>query len=142
MSTLKGIIRNGQVIVIGPTDLPDGTEVEILPVGVSYVDDEEQMTPDETARTLAATEEVEPFEMSDAERAAIESDRQSRKEWEKAHFRRAQRPAPEDLGVTRFLLDTGPRDPRCVRFTTRPIKVLRIICRTCEWSAWALPGRR
>jgi len=86
MSTLKGIIRNGQVIVIGPTDLPDGTEVEILPVGPSAVDDQAQMTPDEIARTLAAMEKIEPFEMTEAERAAIKADRQARKEWEKAHF--------------------------------------------------------
>jgi hypothetical protein len=86
MSTLKGIIRNGQVILIGRTDLPDGTEVEILPVGLSSVDDQGQMTPDEIARTLAAMEKIEPFEMTDAERAAIEADRQARKEWEKAHF--------------------------------------------------------
>jgi hypothetical protein len=86
MSTLKGIIRTGQVIVIGPTDLPDGTEVEILPVGPSAVDDQAQMTPDEIARTLAAMEKIEPFEMTDAERAAIEADRQSRRAWEKAHF--------------------------------------------------------
>jgi acyl-CoA reductase-like NAD-dependent aldehyde dehydrogenase len=31
-------------------------------------------------------EKIEPFEMTDAERAAIEADRQARKEWEKAHF--------------------------------------------------------
>jgi hypothetical protein len=86
MSTLKGIIRDGQVIVIGPTDLPDGTEVEILPLGLSAVDDQGQMTSDEIARTLAAMEKIEPFEMTDAERAAIEVDRQARREWEKAHF--------------------------------------------------------
>ena len=86
MSTFKGIIRNGQVIVIGPTDLPDGTEVEILPVGLFPVDDQVQVTPDEITRTLAAMEKIEPFEMTDAERAAIEADRQARKEWEKAHF--------------------------------------------------------
>ncbi len=85
MSTLKGIIRNGQVIVIGPTDLPDGTEVEILPVGLS-VDDQGQMTSDEIARTLDAMEQTEPFELTDAERAAIEADRKARKEWEKAQF--------------------------------------------------------
>ena len=86
MSTLKGIIRNGQVIVIGPTDLPDGTEVEILPVSLSALDHEGQLTLDEIARTLAAMEKIEPFEMTDGERAAIEADRQARKEWEKAHF--------------------------------------------------------
>jgi hypothetical protein len=80
---LKGIIRNGQVIVIGPTDLPDGTEVEILPLGLSAV---AQMNPDEIAWTLAAMERIEPFEMTDAERAAIEADRLARKEREKAHF--------------------------------------------------------
>ena len=83
MSTLKGIIRNGQVIVTEPTDLPDGTEVEILPVGRSSVDEEGPMTPDEIARTLAAMDKIEPLEMSDAERATIEADRQARKEWEK-----------------------------------------------------------
>jgi hypothetical protein len=86
MSTLKGIIRNGQVIVIGSTYLPDGTEVEILPVNLSAFADEGQATPDEIARTLAAMDKVEPFEMTDGERAAIEADRQARKEWEKAHF--------------------------------------------------------
>jgi hypothetical protein len=86
MSTLRGIIRNGQVIVIGSTDLPDGTEVEILPVGLSALDDQGQVTPDEIAQTLAAMEKIEPFEITDAERAAIEANREARKEWEKAHF--------------------------------------------------------
>ena len=44
------------------------------------------MTPDEIARTLAAMDKVEPFDMTDQERSAIEADRQARKEWEKAHF--------------------------------------------------------
>ena len=87
ISALKGIIRNGQVIMIGRSDLPDGTEVEILPVGLSFADEDGgPMTPDEIARTLAAMDKVEPFEMTEAERAAIEADRQARKEWEKARF--------------------------------------------------------
>ena len=60
---MKGIIRIGQVIVIGPTDLPDGTEVEILPLGLSAVDDQAQMNPVEIAWTLAAMERIEPFDM-------------------------------------------------------------------------------
>ena len=86
MNTLKGIIRNGQVVMIGPTDLPDGTEVEILPVGLSAAADQEPMSSDEIFRTLAAMEQIEPFEMTDAERAAIDAERRARKEWEKAHF--------------------------------------------------------
>jgi hypothetical protein len=31
-------------------------------------------------------EKIEPFEMTQGERAAIEADRQARKEWEEAHF--------------------------------------------------------
>jgi hypothetical protein len=44
------------------------------------------MTPEEIAQTLAAMEKIEPFEMSEQERSALEADRQARKEWEKAHF--------------------------------------------------------
>ncbi len=74
------------MIVIGPTDLPERTEVDILPVGLPAVDDLGEMTADEIARTLAAMENIESFELTDGERAAIEADREARKEWEKAQF--------------------------------------------------------
>ena len=73
-------------VMVGPNDLPDGTKVEILPVGLSDLDNQGQVTPDEITRTLAAMDVIEPFEMTDAERAAIEADRQARKESEKARF--------------------------------------------------------
>jgi hypothetical protein len=60
--------------------------VEILAVGLSALDDPGQVTPDEVARTLAGLERIERFEMTDAERAAIEADRLARKEWDKSHF--------------------------------------------------------
>ena len=87
VTTLKGTIQNGQVVLPEPTDLPDGTEVEILPVSrAEAADDEGPVTPDEIARTLAAMEQIEPFEMTDQERAAIEAERRAHKEWEKARF--------------------------------------------------------
>jgi hypothetical protein len=87
MSAIRGIIRKGQVIMAEPADLPDETEVEIVPVGLSGSADDEGMTsPDEIARTLAAMDAIEPFEMTDEERAAIEADRRARREWEKARF--------------------------------------------------------
>jgi hypothetical protein len=87
MSAIRGIIRKGQVVMTEPANLPDETEVEIVPVGLmGSTDDEGAMSPDEVARTLAAMDEIEPFDMSDEERAAIETDRQARKEWEKARF--------------------------------------------------------
>ena len=87
MGTIRGIIRKGQVIMTEPADLPDETEVEVVPVGLLDAADEEgTMGPDEIARTLAAMDRVEPFEMTDEETAAIESDRRARKDQEKARF--------------------------------------------------------
>lgn len=87
MSAIKGIIRGGQIIVNGPVDLPDETEVEVVPVGSMGPSGEgDTMGPDDIARTLAAMERVEPFEMMDDEWAAIEADRLARREWEKAGF--------------------------------------------------------
>jgi hypothetical protein len=87
MSAIRGIIRRGQVVMTEPANLPDETEVEIVPVGLmESKGDEATMSAEEIARTLAAMDEIEPFEMTDAERAAIEADRQARKEWEKARF--------------------------------------------------------
>ena len=86
MTTLKGIIQNWQVILLQPTDLPDGTEVEIVPLDHPGPPDDGPVTPDEVARTLAAMERVQPFEMTDQERAMIVANRQACKEWEKACF--------------------------------------------------------
>lgn len=84
--TFKGIIHDGRVVLSQPTGLPDGTEVEVVPVGLSSSTDDGPMTPDEIAQTLAAMEELEPLEMTDEEREAIRGDRQARKEWEKDRF--------------------------------------------------------
>jgi hypothetical protein len=90
MNTMTAIVRNGQIELPRPIDLPDGTEVEIrLPEAAgadSFQAHEGLLTPEEIARTLAAMEKIEPLEMSDEERAALEADRQGRKEWEKSHF--------------------------------------------------------
>jgi hypothetical protein len=90
MIVIKGTIRNGQVEVEGPINLPDGSEVTITgcPNGtiVGPPDDSDAMTPEEIAATLEAMDKIEPFELTDEERAAWEAERQARKEWEKAHF--------------------------------------------------------
>jgi hypothetical protein len=87
MTILRGVIHNGQVVLPQPADLPEGTEVQIVPMDLAgSADDERPVTSDEIARTLAAMECVHPFEMTDLERAAIEADRRARKEWEKSRF--------------------------------------------------------
>jgi len=83
MIALKGVIQKGQVVLPTPAELPDGTEVTILPVRSN---DDEPMGPEEIARVLALMDGVQPFELTDEERAARDADRQARKEWEKAHF--------------------------------------------------------
>ena len=86
MNMLRGVIQNGQVVLPRPADLPEGTEVEIVPVGLAQPDDDGPVATEEISRTLAAMEAIQPFEMSDLERAAIASDRKASKEWEKSRF--------------------------------------------------------
>jgi hypothetical protein len=90
MITITAVVRNGQVELPRPLELPDGTAVEIRllePAGTdSGPGQDAPLTPDEIARTLAAMDKVEPFEMTEEERAALAADRLARKEWEKAHF--------------------------------------------------------
>ncbi|HEV3238146.1 MAG TPA: hypothetical protein VGZ25_14245 [Gemmataceae bacterium] len=75
---LKGVIRNGRVEVAEPINLPDGSEVIITPQDKlsGLTDNGRPMTPDEIATTLAAMDKVEPFDMTDEERAQADA-------WEK-----------------------------------------------------------
>ncbi len=41
MSAIRGIIRKGQVIMTEPANLPDETEVEIVPLGFGGSADDE-----------------------------------------------------------------------------------------------------
>jgi hypothetical protein len=87
MIALKGVIKDGQVILRQRVDLPDGTEVKILPVGQPESEnDDTGLDPEQIAQLLALMDQVQPFEMTNEERAAWEADRKARKEWEKAHF--------------------------------------------------------
>ena len=86
IGALRGTIHEGKVVFPKPTDLPEGTEVEVIPVDGESSLREAPSTPDEIARVLAAMDAAEPLEVSDAERDAIAVDRQARKEWEKARF--------------------------------------------------------
>jgi hypothetical protein len=77
---MKGVIRNGRVEVAEPINLPDGSEVTIT--GHAHgefpdrSDTDRSMTTSEIAVTLAAMAKVEPFDMSDEERASAD-------DWEK-----------------------------------------------------------
>lgn len=85
MSAIKGVIQDGQVVLPGPIGLPNGTEVEVVPVD-PVENDDGPMSPEEIERVLALMDQMQPLEMTDAELAAWEAARQEQKEWEKAHF--------------------------------------------------------
>jgi hypothetical protein len=86
MTAIKGIIHNGQVVLASPANLPDGTEVTVLPLSPNPSEDESPLAPEEIVRLLALMDQVQPFDMTTQEHAAIESERRSRKDWEKKHF--------------------------------------------------------
>ena len=59
MAPLKAVVKNGRIVVDEPTELPEGTEIELVPV-------DEEFDPAERARLLAAIDEgIEDFERGD-----------------------------------------------------------------------------
>lgn len=85
MTTIRATVRGGRIEVDEPIDLPDGTQL-LIPIPNGDTDD--GVGPEEIARVLAAMDQMEPLNMTDAELAAWEADRQARKEAEKADFAR------------------------------------------------------
>jgi hypothetical protein len=77
MIVRKGTIRNGQVVVDEPINLPDGSEVTITGCADSKFfgeeDNDRPPNPEEIAAALAAMDQVEPLEMTDEERAETEA---------------------------------------------------------------------
>ena len=69
-----------------PADWPDGTEVEVYPLEQGTQHDADVMSAEEIAQTLSAMDQVEPLEITDAERAAWEAEREVRIRREKARF--------------------------------------------------------
>jgi hypothetical protein len=59
MQPLKAVVKNGRLMVDEPTELPDGTEIELLPV-------DDELDPQERARLLQSIDEgIEDFERGD-----------------------------------------------------------------------------
>ena len=83
MTTIKATVKDRRLELQVPADWPDGIEVEIHPFQEALG---EAMSPAEIARTLAAMDRIEPFEMTEAERVEWEAQRQAQKDREKAQF--------------------------------------------------------
>jgi hypothetical protein len=84
MTTVRATVRDGRLELNVPADWPDGIEVEIHPLVQEA--DVGAMSLDEISATLAAMDRVEPFELTDAEQAAWDRDRQAGRATEKANF--------------------------------------------------------
>jgi hypothetical protein len=90
MSVVRATWRNGQVVLDGPVTWAEGMRLVVEPEQAPELPaangQDDSMTPEEIAHTLAAMDKIEPLNLTDDERAAWDAERRARKEWEKAHF--------------------------------------------------------
>ena len=84
MTTIKTRIKGRRLELDIPADWPDGIEVEIYPITSN--DNNDLLTPEEIASTLAAMDRIVPFEMSDAEQTAWDTELKARRIREKKQF--------------------------------------------------------
>jgi hypothetical protein len=78
MTTLRGTIKNGQIVLDAPAELPEGTRVEVLPIGgtrptLGLREDDWPTTPEGIAALLARMDAVEPGWLSPGDDAAWRS---------------------------------------------------------------------
>jgi hypothetical protein len=90
MSAIKGIYKDGRVVLETPADWPEGTEVMVHPVGsedlLGVREEDWPETPEAIAAWLKWYDSLEPLIFTDEERVAWEAARQEQKEFEKATF--------------------------------------------------------
>ncbi len=91
MNAFQGTIKNGQIVLDSPTELPEGSRVEVLPVEVIHPrlgmrEDDWPTTPDGIAALLARMDQVEPSWLSPEDDAAWRAALCAQKETEKSRF--------------------------------------------------------
>lgn len=82
MNPIEATVRDGRLDIQVPADWPDGTRVEIQPIGRR----DDVMTAEEIAQTLAAMDRIEPVKMPDDAPVSLAAEGQSQRDWEKSHF--------------------------------------------------------
>src|SRR5438128_3317175 len=87
MDAIKAVVRNGHIEIDGPLDLPDGTQLLIVPT--SAVDDDAQEnsdnSPEEISAWLKWYDSLQPLILTQEERLAWDEDQSARRAWEQAH---------------------------------------------------------
>ena len=90
MTAVKGIVKNGQIVVGEPLDWPDGTEVIVRQVAEEETfgvpEEDRQDTPEAIAAWIQWFDSIEPLQMTPEEEAEWQAARQAQKEFEKARF--------------------------------------------------------
>jgi hypothetical protein len=91
MNALQGTIKNGQIVLEAPIELPEGSRVEILPIEwarttVGMREEDWPTTPDGITALLARMDQVEPGWLSPEDDAAWRAALRAQKDLEKAHF--------------------------------------------------------
>jgi hypothetical protein len=86
MTTINATVVGGRLEINVPPDWPDGIEVEIRPRDDVKNNETAEMSKEEIAEAIAAMDRIEPFDWSDAERAAWELERQTQRKREKEEF--------------------------------------------------------
>jgi hypothetical protein len=91
MSTIRGTIRDGQVILSTPADLPNGTEVRVEVAdtseyaGVGIREDDWPTTPEGVEALAAKMDQIQPF-LTPEEEAEWQKARAEYKAWELANW--------------------------------------------------------
>jgi hypothetical protein len=90
MSAIKGIVRNGHIILDNPADLPEGCRVLVEPINGEETfgirEEDWQDTPEAIAAWLRWYDALEPLQRTPQEEAEWQAARQVQAEREKATF--------------------------------------------------------
>lgn len=93
MNAIKARIRNGRIETDVPVELPEGTELLVMPISVSTESDATLLagTPQGIRDWLAWYDTLEPLTFTAEERDAFEDEQKARKAWESAHAEERER---------------------------------------------------
>lgn len=90
MNAIGGTVKNGQIVLDHPSDLPEGCRVVVKPVAdedTFGVREEDWLdTPEAVTAWLGWYDALEPLRMTPEEEAAWQAARQAQREFEKARF--------------------------------------------------------
>jgi hypothetical protein len=79
MNVITGVVRNGQIVLDAPPNLPEGTRVEVVPVEqtrptLGIREGDWPTTPEGIEALIARMEQIEPLLMTPEEEAQWQAD--------------------------------------------------------------------